>query len=91
VSGYWEMAAGLVLHGTLNEELFMEGSFSGEMFVIFAKIEPFVKELREKFKSPKMYANVETLIMRHADGPQRLKEMQERMAMFRKMMQAKAA
>ena len=91
VSGYWEMAAGLVLHGTVNEELFMEGSFSGEMFVIFAKIEPFLKELREKFMAPKMYGNVETLIMRHKEGPQRLKEMQERMAMFRKMMQAKAA
>jgi len=45
------MAASFVLHGTLNRELFLEPSFSGEMFVIFGKVEPFLKELREKMQS----------------------------------------
>ena len=36
VGGYWELAASLVLHGTLSRDLFLEGSFSGEMFLIFA-------------------------------------------------------
>ncbi len=57
VGGYWEMAASLVLHGALNEDLFLEGSFSGEMFFIFAKVRPFLKELREKMQAPKLFGN----------------------------------
>jgi hypothetical protein len=92
VSGYWELAASLVLHGTLNRDLFLEGSFSGEMFFIFGKIEPFLKELREKTQSPKMFGNVEKLIMTSKGGAERLKETQAHLAAFRKTAQsAKAA
>jgi len=30
------------------------------MFVIFGKVEPFLKELREKMQSPTIFANVES-------------------------------
>jgi hypothetical protein len=89
VGGYWEMAASFVLRGVLNREMFLEGSFSGEMFLIFGKIEPFLKELREKMNNPNMLGNVEKVIMSSKDGPERLKQTQERMAMIRKA--AKAA
>src|SRR5271157_2843798 len=59
VSGYWNLAAGLVEHGALNRELFLEPAFSGEMFLIYAKIRPYLKDLRAKTKNPRMYANVE--------------------------------
>lgn len=91
VGGYWELAASLVLHGTLNRDLFLEGSFSGEMFLIFAKIEPFLKELREKTQSPKMFGNVEKLIMTSKGGSERLKETQARVAVFRKAAQSTKA
>jgi len=91
VGGYWELAASLVLHGTLSRELFLEGSFSGEMFLIFAKIEPFLKELREKTQNPNIFGNVEKLITTSAGGPERLKQTQERLAMFRKAAQAAKA
>jgi hypothetical protein len=61
VSGYWEMAASLAVHGAVSEKLFLEPSFSGEMFFLFAKVNPFLKELREKI-SPTMLRNVEQLI-----------------------------
>lgn len=61
VSGYWSMAASLVDHGALDRDLFLEPSFSGEMFFIFAKVKPFLKELREKM-SPTMFIAIETLI-----------------------------
>jgi hypothetical protein len=61
VSGYWEMAAALAVHGAVNADLFLEPSFSGEMFFLFAKVNPFLKELREKI-SPTMLRNVEQLI-----------------------------
>ena len=92
VGGYWEMAASFVLHGTLNRELFLEPSFSGEMFVFFGKVEPFVKELREKMQNPAIFANVEKLIATSAGAPERLKQTQERIATIRKTAQsAKAA
>ena len=92
VGGYWEMAASFVLHGTLNRELFLEPSFSGEMFVFFGKVEPFLKELRDKMQNPGIFGNVEKLIMTSAGGAERLKQTQERLAMMRKAAQtAKAA
>ena len=90
VAGYCEMAASFVLHGALNQDLFLEGSFSGEMFVIFGKIQPFLKELREKMQNPTAFGNVEKLIMNAKGGPERLKQTQERIAMLRKAM-AKAS
>lgn len=91
VGGYWEMAASFVLHGTLNRELFLEPSFSGEMFVFFGKAEPFLKELREKMQNPAIFANVEKLIATSDGAPERLKQTQQRLAMMRKAAQAKAA
>lgn len=91
VGGYWELAASLVLHGTLSRELFLEGSFSGEMFLIFGKIEPFLKEIREKTHNANIFGNVEKLIMTSKGGPERLKETQERIAMMRKAAQAAKA
>jgi hypothetical protein len=38
------MAASFVLQGALNEELFLQPGCSGEMFFIFAKLYPFLKE-----------------------------------------------
>jgi|SRR5579862_4188588 len=91
VGGYWELATSLVLHGTLSRDLFLEGSFSGEMFLIFGKIEPFLKELREKTRNPNIFGNVEKLITTSKGGPERLKETQERIAMFKKAAQAAKA
>lgn len=62
VTGYWEMAASLANHGAVNAELFLEPSFSGEMFFLFAKINPILKDLREKMQAPTMLRNVEKLI-----------------------------
>jgi hypothetical protein len=89
VGGYWEMCASFVLRGALNRELFLEPGFSGEMFVYFAKVEPFIKELREKMQNPSIFANVETLIMTSEGGAERLRQTQERLASLRKA--AKAA
>jgi hypothetical protein len=80
VIGYWEMAASLVLHGAVNEALFLEGSFSGEMFFIFAKVHPFLKELREKMQNPQTFGNVEKVIMSSKQGRNRLKQLESRVS-----------
>jgi len=86
VGGYWEMAASLVNHGALNETLFLEPSFSGEMFFFFAKVRPFLKELREKLNSPTMMANCEKVIMSSGASRKRLGEVEQRVNARRKAM-----
>ena len=54
VMGYWGMATSLVNNGALNRDLFLEPSFCGEMVFIYAKVRPFLKELREKMKNPRL-------------------------------------
>src|SRR5271165_255806 len=68
VPSYWSMAAAFVLHGVLNEELFLQPAFSGEMFLIFAKVYPFLKELREKMNDPHIFLNIEKVVMRTKPG-----------------------
>ena len=91
VAGYWDLAASLVVHGTLNETLFLEPAFSGEMFLIFAKIHPFLKEVREKMQNPRMLANVENVIKKSKASRERLKFVEQRMAARRKQMKEGAA
>jgi hypothetical protein len=92
VSGYWSMAASFVLHGALNADLFLQPAVSGEMFIIFAKVHPFLKELREKAGDPQMFANIENVINGSKFGRERLKFMLKRVEMMReKMAQAKAS
>lgn len=88
VAGYWEMAASFVLHGIINQDLFLEGSFSGEMFFLFAKVHPFLKELREKMNAPGMFGNVEKVIMSSKSTRERLKALEERHAARRKAAKA---
>jgi hypothetical protein len=59
VSSYWGMAAALVLHGAINEELFIQPGVSGEMFFIFAKVQPYLKEIREKTGNPDIFSTIE--------------------------------
>jgi len=59
VGGYWDMAASLVLHGAVNEEVFIQPGISGEMFFFFSKIHPFLKDLRQKTGNPDAWSNVE--------------------------------
>jgi hypothetical protein len=72
VSSYWGMAAALVLHGSINPELFLQPSISGEMIYLFAKIHPFLKEIREKMGDPEMFGNIEKVITNSTFGRQRL-------------------
>ena len=88
VGGYWGIAASLVLEGALNESLFLKPAFSGEMFLIFAKIHPFLKELREKLGDPEAYADIERVITRTKWGRERLKFMMKRVEMMREKMAA---
>jgi Domain of unknown function (DUF4760) len=70
VISYWEMGAGMVNHGAIDEEMYNDSA--GEQFLVFAKIHPFIKEIREKFDSPDFLKNFEALILRMPDAEARL-------------------
>ena len=53
---YWEMVYGLVKHGIVNAEYFMETN--GEGLLLYAKMEPYVEQLR-KDVSPYAFLNAE--------------------------------
>lgn len=72
-ASYWGMAASLVRQGVLDEELFLRPACSGEMFVIFAKVYPFLTELRGKLNDQEAFLDVEKVVMGTKWGRERLK------------------
>ena len=70
VTTYWDMAASFVNHGAIDEEMFADAH--GEHIVVFAKIEPYLAELREMTGSPNYLKNLETLIMKIPDAKEML-------------------
>ena len=56
VTGYWEMVFGMARHGVIHPDFLMENS--GEGLFFFARMEPFVAQLRE-MTSPRAYMNAE--------------------------------
>jgi hypothetical protein len=90
VGSYWDMAASLVLQGALHEELFVQPGCSGEMFFIFAKIHPFLKELRQKMDNPDAWSNIEKVATGSKTARKRLERVAKNIENRRKAM-ARAA
>lgn len=88
VAGYWNMAASFVLLGALNEDLFLQPSVSGEMFLIFAKVHPFLKEVRAKIGDPHLFMNIEKVVTRTKWGRERLQFMLKRVEILRQKRKA---
>jgi hypothetical protein len=50
VTTFWEMAAALVTHGSIDQKLFHAANT--EHMAVFAKLEPFIEEVRAAFGLP---------------------------------------
>jgi hypothetical protein len=83
VSGYWGIVTSFVLADVLNEELFLQPGFSGELFLIYAKIHPIVNDLREKLNDQEFYLNIEKAVTRTKWGKNRLQFMMKRVETMR--------
>lgn len=86
VTSYWDMAAAMVNHGAIDAELFNDTA--GEHMMVFAKIEPFLGELREKFQEPKAFQHLEKVIMEMPNGAEKVKKTQEWMKSLAEQMAA---
>ncbi|MCB1024415.1 MAG: hypothetical protein KDB79_08495 [Acidobacteria bacterium] len=70
VVSYWDMAASFVINGGIDEKLFFGAN--GEHIFVYAKIEPFLEEVREIFREPDFFINLETLCKRMPNYEQKL-------------------
>jgi hypothetical protein len=89
VVSYWDMAAALVNHGAIDADLFNETV--GEHIMVFAKLQPILAELRERFQNPNALKNLEKVIMDRPDGAERVAKTQEFMKMIRDQMANQSA
>jgi hypothetical protein len=89
VISYWDMAAALVNHGAIDEQLFNETN--GEHIFVYAKIEPVIEELRTMFGAPDFLRNLETLVKRIPNIDEKIATMRERMKKFAELRAERAA
>jgi hypothetical protein len=72
VAAYWGMAASFVLDGALSEKAFLSPQFSREFFTFFAKVQPFLKQLRKRTGREDLMANMEKVILKSQGTRKRL-------------------
>lgn len=61
VVGYWDMAASLVSHGAIDMEMFRAAN--NEIVATFAKVEPFLEQLRDARSNPNFCRHMEFVVM----------------------------
>lgn len=86
VSSHWEISAALVNNGGIDEKMFLEAN--SEHLVVFAKLQPFIAEIRETIGEPDYLAQLEKLVMK-ADNVE--KKLENRRRLIERWVQPKAA
>jgi len=60
ITSFWDMAASFVLNGALDEKMFLDAST--EHIFVYAKVQPFLPEIRQLFGEPDYLINLEQLV-----------------------------
>jgi hypothetical protein len=82
VTTYWDMAASLVNHGAIEATMFHDANT--EHNAVFAKIQPFLAELRTRSGMPDYLEHLERLVLAQPEAEARLE-------VFRRYLSHKAA
>ncbi len=88
VVSYWDMAAALVNHGAIDADMFNDTA--GEHIFVFAKLEPILADLRERFQSQDILKNLEKVIHDDPKGSEKLARTKEMIKVIGEQMAAKA-
>jgi hypothetical protein len=70
VTSYWDMAASLVMQGAIPAEMF--NAANTEHFAVFAKLRPYLNEVREATKYPDYLAHIEQVVAMHPQPEERV-------------------
>ena len=62
VASYWDSAASLVNNGGVDEKMFLEANT--EHVAVFARLQPFILEVRETIGEPDYLSHLEQLVMK---------------------------
>ena len=74
VASHWETAASFVNNGGIDERLFLEGN--SEHLAVYAKLRPFLAEVREAIGEPDYMAQLERLVLKIPDVEKKLENRQ---------------
>jgi hypothetical protein len=85
VTTYWDMACSFVNHGAIDAEMFNDAA--GEQVFIFAKIQPFLEQIRAA-SNPTYLQHLEKQIMSMPNAEERIARSRE---MSKRFAQARAA
>ena len=70
VTSYWDMAASLVMQGAIPAGMFNEANT--EHFAVFAKLRPYLGEVREATQYPDYLAHLEQVVAMHPHPEERV-------------------
>ena len=73
VTSHWETAAAFVNHGGIDERLFLEGN--SEHVVVYARLQPFLAEVRAAIGEPDYLSNLERLVLKIPDIEKKLENL----------------
>jgi len=82
VTSYWDMAASFVLNGAIDEKTFLDANT--EHVFVYAKIAPFLAELRELFREPDYFRHIEELVLKVPDIEAKLESRKRLIAIWTK-------
>lgn len=88
VGGYWGMACALVLSGAVNRDLFLRPANSGELFFMFAKVRPFLKDIRASLNDPHAFGDIEAVINSNKWSRDRIAFVEKRVASLKERTKA---
>lgn len=80
VVSYWDMASSLVLNGAIDEKTFLDANT--EHVVVYAKIAPFLAEVRQIFNEPDFFINLERLVLKVPDIKTKIENRQRLAALW---------
>ena len=70
VTSYWDMACSFVSNGAIDAQMFADAN--GEHNAVYAKIGPFVEEIRAMMQNPNYMNHLEQVVMAQPDAAERL-------------------
>ena len=70
VTSYWDMAASLVLQGAIPADMF--NAANTEHIILYAKLRPFLAEVRAKANYPDYLSSIERVVQSMPDAEQRI-------------------
>src|SRR5215210_1634185 len=76
VTTYWDMAASFVNNGAIDEQMFNDAN--GEHLAVYAKLEPFISEIRSTPGREHYLQHLEKVVMRIPDASEKMAAFRER-------------